>query len=192
MHDRKKMYAIAILTCINTLEMFKEKLLFYSWQFVVHGGIDGFSHMIAFLVCSTNNRASTVLQYCKSAVDKFGLPSHVRSDKGGKNTEVAWYMLSHPLRGPDRGSHNAGKSVHNQQIERLWRGVLSGCTYLFYNLFYHMEDKGILNPSNEQHLAVLHYAYVPIINRHLMFVHRRSQQRTHKYRAKPIPRANMV
>ncbi|CAB4014675.1 Hypothetical predicted protein [Paramuricea clavata] len=31
-----------------------------------------------------------------------------------------------------------------------------------------MEDEGILNPSNEQHLAVLHYVFLPIINRHLM------------------------
>ena len=91
--------------------------------------------MIVFLACSTNNRASTVLQCFKSAVDKFGLPSRVRSDKGGENTEVAWYMLSHPLRGPDRGSHITGKGVHNQRIERLWKDVFTGCTYLFCNLF---------------------------------------------------------
>ena len=58
-------------------------LLFYSWRFVIHGGIDGFFRMIVFLACSTNNRASTVLQCFKSTVDKFGLPSRVRSDKGG-------------------------------------------------------------------------------------------------------------
>ena len=126
----------------------KKNLLFYSWRFVIHGGIDGFSLMIVFLACATNNRASTVFQCFKSAVEEFGLPSRVRSDKGGENSEVA--------------------CVHNQRIERLWRDVFTGCTYLFYNLFYHIEDEGILNPSNEKHLAALHYVYLPIIKRHLM------------------------
>jgi hypothetical protein len=31
-----------------------------------------------------------------------------------------------------------------------------------------MEDEDILDPANEQHLAALHYVYLPIINRHLM------------------------
>lgn len=50
----------------------------------------------------------------EAAVGKFGLPSRVRSDKGMENAHVSWFMLSHPLRGPDRGSHRAGRSVHNQ------------------------------------------------------------------------------
>ena len=30
------------------------------WRFVVHGGIDGYSRMVVFLACSTNNRSLTV------------------------------------------------------------------------------------------------------------------------------------
>lgn len=30
------------------------------WRIVVHGGIDGFSRLITYLHCSTNNRADTV------------------------------------------------------------------------------------------------------------------------------------
>ncbi len=31
-----------------------------------------------------------------------------------------------------------------------------------------MENEGVLDPSNEVHLAALHYVFLPIINRHLL------------------------
>lgn len=59
--------------------------------------------MIVFLQCNTNNRAATVLRLFQGATKMYGLPSRVRSDKGGENVMVALYMMNHPVRGPDRG-----------------------------------------------------------------------------------------
>jgi len=78
----------------------------------------------------TNNRADTVLELFQEAVAEYGLPSRVRSDKEGENVLVSLYMLNHPACGPGRRGMIAGKSVHNQRIEKLWRDLYEGVIYI--------------------------------------------------------------
>ena len=73
------------------------------WRFVIHGGIDGFSRMIVYLQCSTNNCAATVMTLFHKAAEKYGVPSQVRSDKGGENILVCYYMIS--VKGVGRGRY---------------------------------------------------------------------------------------
>lgn len=76
---------------------------------MIHGGVDGFSRIPVYLRASNNNTAGTVFEQFMKAVHEYGLPSRVRSDKGGENIKVSTYMLSHLQRGTGRGSMITGK-----------------------------------------------------------------------------------
>ena len=56
--------------------------------------MDGYTRIPVYLICNTNNRAQTVLNLFMEAVSKYGLPSRVRSDKGGENVGVSFFMMS--------------------------------------------------------------------------------------------------
>ena len=106
------------------------------WKFVIHGAIDGFSRLIAFLKCSTNNRAETVLQGFVTATLTYGLPRKLRTDMGGENVDAWHYMIQ------QHGNESCvivGSSVHNERIERLWRDVHRAVVSPFKELFMRLE-----------------------------------------------------
>ena len=112
------------------------------WNFVILGGIDGYSRLPVFLEVHENNRSSTMLNFFLNGVSEYGLPSRVRCDKVWKNVSVSECMLF--VRGPGRGSCITGRSVHNQRIERFWRDLFAGCTSVYYYLFHTLEDLEVL------------------------------------------------
>lgn len=48
---------------------------------------------VVALQASTNNTSATVLRLFLEAVEEYGLPSRLRGDRGGENTQVSVYMI---------------------------------------------------------------------------------------------------
>ena len=120
------------------------------WHFMVHGGVDGYSRLVTFLECHTNNRVEIVLSSFGLEVERYGLPKKVCSDHGGENIDVWRYMMT------AHGHQQCvvvGSSTHNERIERfeidfvrdlscvssvsVYFGVTADCpTVLLYNVFW--------------------------------------------------------
>ncbi|CAB1345038.1 unnamed protein product, partial [Coregonus sp. 'balchen'] len=122
------------------------------WRIVIHGGIDGYSHFVVFLRASSNNRSTTVMDCFMNAVSRYGVPSRVRTDHGGKNNTVCLFM--NIFRGSGRGSALRRRSMHNQWIERLWGDLWLGMTNVYHGLLHFFESEGIVDVDNEIHNAL--------------------------------------
>ena len=131
------------------------------WKFVIHGAVDGYSRLVTFLKCSTNNRASTVLDSFIAATQNLGLPKKLRTDLGGENVEAWDYMVSHH---GDESCIITGSSVHNERIERMWRDVSCSVITPFKEVFVHMEDQENLDITNDVDLFCLHEVFTSRIN----------------------------
>lgn len=132
------------------------------WKFVIHGCVDGYSRLITFLKCSTNNRACTVLESFVTAIQNHGLPRRLRTDLGGENVDCWEYMINH--HGGDETCIITGSSVHNERIERMWRDVSRSVITPFKERFVSLENQGILDVSNDLDLFCLHEVFTHHIN----------------------------
>ncbi|KAG9261339.1 hypothetical protein AMEX_G26352 [Astyanax mexicanus] len=118
---RRRVYNVPAPNCLWHIDG-NHKLI--RWRIVIHGAIDGFSRLVVYLQASANNRADTVYKHFWQATQKYGIPSRVRSDKGGENRDVASFMIS--TRGMNRSSHIAGRSVHNQRLQQHLDSFVEG------------------------------------------------------------------
>ena len=133
------------------------------WRFVFHGCIDGYSRVVTFLKCSTNNRADTVLDSFLGCLSTYTTPLRIRTDQGLENIQVARWMFN--KYGVSKRPVLTGLSVHNQRIERLWRDLGTYVVCIYKDIFRYMEATNLLDPSDEQDLFALHYTFLPRLNR---------------------------
>ena len=98
-----------------------------------------------------------MLALLEKAASQFVLPARIRCDHRVENYNVAMF---------DANPVIAGKSVHNQRIECLWRDLFQGVTCTCYYLFHHLEDIGMLNYLSENDLFCSHYVDTNVINHH--------------------------
>ena len=65
--------------------------------------------------------------------------------------DVASYMNA--WRGSNKASHLTRSSVRDQRIKRLHKDTTRYCLSTFIAVFYHLEEEGHLDPSNETDLS---------------------------------------
>ncbi|XP_078495306.1 uncharacterized protein LOC144750119 [Ciona intestinalis] len=135
------------------------KLIHY--KLIIHVCIDGKSRSLIYVKCSDNNKAETVLNFFKDGVDRWGLPSRVRSDYGMENYLVGAYMIE--KRGPNRGSIITGSSVHKCRVERSHRDIYMGVLVSYHKIFDELQHDNKFDPLCDIHIYCLHYIYIPRI-----------------------------
>lgn len=111
---------------------------------------------------STSNSADTVLTMFVEAIQKHGIPSRLRGDRGGENRDVSILMIL--LRGLNRASFMWGSSVFNTRIERLWVEVGKRFARAWRAFFLRLERLHLLGRNKKGHLWLLHYLFLDLIN----------------------------
>jgi hypothetical protein len=97
-----------------------------------------------------------------AAVRRYGMPSHVRGDRGWENKLVSILLII--SRGRSRASFMWGSSTHNTRIERLWVEVGSQFARAWRAFFFRLEELHGLDRKNPFHLWLLHFLFLDSIN----------------------------
>jgi len=95
-------------------------------------------------------------------IERHGIPSCVRGDRGGENRDVSILMVL--LRGINRASFMWGSSVFNTRIERLWVEVGKRFVRAWRAFFQRLERLHLLDRKNPTHRWLLHYLFLDAIN----------------------------
>lgn len=104
-----------------------------------------------------------VLNIFVRAIQKYGVPSRVRGDRGSKNHNVSILMVL--LRGLNRALFLWGSSVFNTRIERLWVEVGKRFARAWRAFFMRLEHIHLLSGPEKGHLWLLvQYLFLDEIN----------------------------
>ena len=104
------------------------------WRMVLHHAVDGYSQLVVFGACSTNNTASTVLQLYHQVVRRYGRPFRVITYHGRENVHVWRDMIQ--AWGEEARSVIVGSSVHNQHVVHHNRAANEQELSVFREEFY--------------------------------------------------------
>ena len=67
---------------------------------MLHRAIEGYFRLITYLQCSTNNKVEIAVSFFEQALEIYGVPSRVRTDKRGEDTLICGKIIE--LRGKGR------------------------------------------------------------------------------------------
>jgi len=139
---------------------------------IIHGCIDGFSRYVVFMKASGNNKSVTVSRLMRDAFYTYGVPAHLRMDKGVENRKAA--ILMELLRGSEvKSAVIVGSSTSNQKIERQWKDVryfvIQWYRGLFeqFRMFQFNNGMQLLDITISTHKYILQYLFLKRINESL-------------------------
>ena len=114
------------------------------WGFAIHGGIDGFSREILWLiVATTNNDPLVVGNLFLHCVRQYGVdPRLLRMDNG---TENIYCKHLKSFFTNDEESYLNSVLIRNQRIEALWSRIKKFRTTWWIEFFMNMEKEGLYN-----------------------------------------------